>query len=597
MSEKRAILLVRVSTEKQDYQAQITSLERKLEQFGITEYKTIETKETGLADLNSKKGVNELFEFIKNNPSYNTVLTTEISRLGRRQSVLQYIKEWFVTNKVQLYVEDIDFNLLNERQEISQMGEMAFTMYALFAEAEIKAKKDRFIRKRKDLMKNGFASGGKVLFGYQVENSESQNKKLIRHPKHADNVRTIFNWYLKGIVPNTKTSVKQIAMECMKGGFPEYTHSKRNVNKLLKEEGYTGYKITHNKRKNPKFGLIDSEPEYIVSTSEMKFPPIISKEKFEKVQVKLRERRAGSRSSKHQTILANLIQCPSCKCKLGANYRYYNEQDKSSYRCTSRSSASPCKNKQSIGLNLIDSSIWSLIKSDFQLLIDQVLEQNPNINLVELKQQITNINTRIASIQEEVKLVTDSLIHIKKLSNINFSDFAQKQQKKLEKLDKEQGQLDLERLRIENEVVRIETTVIDQVEYNDTYIKEIEGSKELVKKYVNILVNGIEVLEHETTHTLLKVTFNRSNIKFNPVENISLVRLGDTNIEPMFYAMFLLIDKRVTRKIKLTKSMYYSRSLNFDEEITSVEKIRRRLIYNPQTRKNQTNCTVDFFRI
>ena len=41
--------------------------------------------------------------------------------------------------------------------------------------------------------------------------------------------------------------IKKITLECIKRGFPKYTHSKRNINKLLKEEGYVGEKTTNNK--------------------------------------------------------------------------------------------------------------------------------------------------------------------------------------------------------------------------------------------------------------------------------------------------------------------------------------------------------------
>src|SRR5690554_1923307 len=141
MNKTHAILLVRVSTQQQDYDAQISDLKTEMQKFGYTNFKVIQTKETGLADLQDKVGTNQMFQFIKENPKYKTVIATEMSRLGRRQSVLQIVKEWFVKNKVQLFVKDSGFWLLDENERITANAEMGFTMYALFAESEIRAKK------------------------------------------------------------------------------------------------------------------------------------------------------------------------------------------------------------------------------------------------------------------------------------------------------------------------------------------------------------------------------------------------------------------------------------------------------------------------
>ncbi|MEI8135938.1 MAG: recombinase family protein, partial [Bacteroidota bacterium] len=78
----KAILLVRVSTSTQDYKAQIEDLQKHAKTFGFSKFKIIETKESGLLDLEHKSGTNELFNFVEKNPTVKTVFTTELSRLG-----------------------------------------------------------------------------------------------------------------------------------------------------------------------------------------------------------------------------------------------------------------------------------------------------------------------------------------------------------------------------------------------------------------------------------------------------------------------------------------------------------------------------------
>ena len=104
MEKRHAVLLVRVSTEIQEFDAQIIDLEDFAKKKGYEHFKIIQTKESGLISLDQRSGTNEMFNFIKENPEYNTVFATEISRLARRQSTLHVIKDWLVKNKVQLYV-------------------------------------------------------------------------------------------------------------------------------------------------------------------------------------------------------------------------------------------------------------------------------------------------------------------------------------------------------------------------------------------------------------------------------------------------------------------------------------------------------------
>jgi DNA invertase Pin-like site-specific DNA recombinase len=54
MEKKHAILLVRVSTLEQDYQAQIYDLTQYGNSLGYTQFHIVETKETAFADLSQK---------------------------------------------------------------------------------------------------------------------------------------------------------------------------------------------------------------------------------------------------------------------------------------------------------------------------------------------------------------------------------------------------------------------------------------------------------------------------------------------------------------------------------------------------------------
>ena len=123
MKNNYAVLLVRVSSYSQDYQAQIDDLKSFAKKKGYTKFHIIGTKETGLADLDKKVGANELFTFIETNSNYKVVFATEISRLGRRQSILHTMKEWLVQNKIQFHAKDTGYSLFDNDYKVSASGE------------------------------------------------------------------------------------------------------------------------------------------------------------------------------------------------------------------------------------------------------------------------------------------------------------------------------------------------------------------------------------------------------------------------------------------------------------------------------------------
>jgi DNA invertase Pin-like site-specific DNA recombinase len=106
-------------------------------------------KETAFADLSQKVGTNEMFKYINEHPEYNTILTTEISRIGRRQSILHSIKEHCLAKQIQIYIKDLDFKLLDDNGKVNQQGELYSPCLDCSLNQE-KTKLERFVRKRKE---------------------------------------------------------------------------------------------------------------------------------------------------------------------------------------------------------------------------------------------------------------------------------------------------------------------------------------------------------------------------------------------------------------------------------------------------------------
>lgn len=554
MSAKCAIILVRVSTSYQDYDPQIMDLIDYAKQKGYTKIHKIGTTESGLADMKDRIGLDSLYSFFNDNPEYNTIFATEMTRLSRRQVILHEIKEWLIKNRIQLFLKDTGYSLLNENGMVTHEGEIMFSLYGYFAESEMKQKKERFARNRKFLMEKGISISGKTLFGYEKKPLETDAKKntLVKHPVNHLIVKDIFNWYANGFDSNDlNPSIKSIAIKCIKDGKPKYTHSKRNINKLLKEQAYTGEKITNNKRKNPNYYNDQREEKYIITSNLIRYPKIIDKETFETVQQKLKTNNTqADKSSKHITILSRLIKCNSCGNHLTADYRFSNGKFKHSYRCSSRTKVSPCQNKQTIGMIMIDSLVWCLIKTDLKKLAKSINKLNPDINYNSLLNQQKKIETRISEIDRESTALQKS-IRIK-TSSIEIETLLADFNIKILKLDKEKSLL-------LKEISSIKANMqLRHEQNNDVYkvitsnLKSIEESRELLKKYISYFVQEIRIILHNNKYSALLVVFK--NFENQSMRDIAMEKKSIANDEYIKHT-YILVDKIETLKIKAIKSI------------------------------------------
>jgi site-specific DNA recombinase len=541
----KAILIVRVSTDLQDYNAQIEDLKKDASERGYSDFHVISTKESGLADINNRDGLNELFTFIQVNKEYNTVFITELSRLGRRQSILQVVKEWFVDNKIQLIIKDSGYTLFKDedRNEVSLEGTIMFTLFALFAENEIKTKKDRFARKRKELMLSGNSFfGGKILFGYELKKVSDKNK-LHLHYENANTVREIFSWYINGIDEvNKNPSVLKIAKECIKRGYHTYTHSKRNINKLLKEEGYCGRKITNNKYKNKLYGKKNGEQEYIQTNNEIKYPKIIDVETFNKVQEKIKLK-ITDKKTKHITILSNLITCNDCGRKLSANYR--SKTNSNSYRCTSRNETKECNEPiKSITMNLIDNIVWQLIKLDKKALISKIKEINPNIKLIEINNEINHLNNKIEKLNNDANHIKYIISNIK-FNNINVTDIIDTNIKRLNKIEIQLNEFKEEINKLEFKKINAEKSFnkSDSIIYKN--VNNIEGDLEKIKEYINHFIKEIIVKVNTKDYYVIQLEFKYFSRDYN--------KYIPTKDEVIDKYITLLVMKNTIDKIRLIK--------------------------------------------
>jgi len=551
---KKCVLLCRVSTMGQELDPQISDLKKFAKEKGFGQYKIIETKESGLINFKNREGTNTLFEFLKTNPDYNTVICTEMSRLGRTEADLHIIKDWFIKNKIQFFLKDRQYQLFDDKYRLNDSAAFSFTFYGYIAESEMRTKKERFKRAKIYWNGMGVSLSGKLLFGYKKVPYDNKRNTYAIDENQAEEIQKIFHWYAYGIdISCPNPSIKDIVLHCIKKGFSNYTHIKRNVNKLLKEEAYLGFKTTNNKRKNPYFTTDGDEPKYITTNTEIKYPIILNRALFEAVQAKLKTNNTrAEKSTKHTTILSKLIECPGCHRFLGGDYVNKKAEGlRYGYRCLATRNIIKCSYTKHFSMQMLDSTIWSTIKSDLYLLSKEIFENNPDNILKTLKEEEENLKKRQWTLEEKFKMELISYEKIRSMRNFNVEEHLKKFKLNIDRLDAEKRIVDqeLNSITVKRKMLE-EEKIHNYEEIIKNNIEKIENDKALLKYYTSLYISGIKILYQGVKHTILEITFKKVSTDFNRSWRHAAKHLGDLPLEKKIY---LLIDKTITLNIQIRK--------------------------------------------
>lgn len=505
LKSNSCILLVRVSTEKQDYSPQLRELKKYARTLGFSKFEEIATKESGFLNFEKKDGFKQVIECINRNPAFNTIIVSEISRLSRQKIVLEQIKNYLSLNKIQLIIKDIDFKLFDNNGDISLNTDIIFSVFASFAESEMKTKIERFNRTKKHLSAQGVSLSGKRLFGYDRRRLETGKNTYVINKKESECIKTLYNWYLFGVDGDkTKCSVRKLTLECIANDFPTYLHSPRNVNKTLKEKAYTGYKITNNKRKNSaywKFGN-ENEPKYISCSTEMKYPQILDKDLFDSVQKKMECNNLHTdKSSKHITLLSKLVLC-DCGHYYNGEYQIRNGFKRATYICkyTKHPTKKCLVSKGTFSMYMADSVIWSFCLEHIDKILEYKAKEESKINIEILKQEIKNLKRETKEVDKRIDI--ENTIFRKTGNSKGYekriNDLDIEKSKLLVQIDKRKSIIDT----IENKEERnLKNEIIEHIE-------EIESKKELLSLYIHKLITQIKILYNSRLYIVFQVYYN-----------------------------------------------------------------------------------------
>lgn len=339
--KEKCAIYVRVSSDLQDYERQILELKQIAEEkkLSISKDGVFEDKLSGYKDEYEREGLKSLMNYCLKN-SIKKVLIWELSRLARKQLVLLQLVEFFEKNNINVYFKKQGLWLLNDSGKKDDTVGMMISVMGWYGEYEAQLMKDRFISQKKLNESLGKYNGGKIPFGYKLDEN---NKYIINEDKiaglevsEADIVREVFDLYEKGYV------CSKICMICRSKGYPRIVTITHALARLLRNTSYIGFK-------NAKLGKRPT-------------PQIISESQFYMIDNLLNQNKTkADKGKKHIYLLRGILKCSVC----GAYY--VGKQTDDGYICPKNSGSNKtnkntaCKGGN-ISISNIDGIIWERTK-------------------------------------------------------------------------------------------------------------------------------------------------------------------------------------------------------------------------------------------
>ena len=208
---EKVALLVRVSTDKQDYQRQIVELTQYCSKVGWEVAETFANKVSGAKKNEDREEVQSLIEYVKTN-KIRRVVCLEISRLGRNTLEALKIIQTLNENGVSLYVKNYNLETLTEDGKVNPIASLICTILLEIASMERLTIKERMESGRKQYIekcrREGIKMGRPATYRKSDESYKEQYQKeisLLRKGISLSNVSKI-----TGTSINTLRKVKSL---------------------------------------------------------------------------------------------------------------------------------------------------------------------------------------------------------------------------------------------------------------------------------------------------------------------------------------------------------------------------------------------------
>ncbi|MFP4091464.1 MAG: recombinase family protein [Cyclobacteriaceae bacterium] len=127
----KSAIFVRVSTARQDYQRQISDLEKEAERQNLQVVEIIKEKISGASRRQDREGIQRLLQ-LSSTRQIDKVLVSEVSRLGRSTGDNLQLLDELTSYGVSVYSLDMGIDTLQDGKR-TMVAELLFTVFSSLA--------------------------------------------------------------------------------------------------------------------------------------------------------------------------------------------------------------------------------------------------------------------------------------------------------------------------------------------------------------------------------------------------------------------------------------------------------------------------------
>ena len=191
---EQVAILARVSTQRQDYERQVTELTDYCQRMNWEVVKVFANKVSGATINADREEITALVEYVKEN-RLNRVVCLEISRLGRNTlealKVINYLNE----NGVSLHIKNYNLNTLNEDGKVNPVASLICTILLEIASMERQTIKERMESGRNQYIakcrREGVKMGRPATYRKSDESYRDQYQKEISLLRKGISLRNV----------------------------------------------------------------------------------------------------------------------------------------------------------------------------------------------------------------------------------------------------------------------------------------------------------------------------------------------------------------------------------------------------------------------
>ncbi len=394
---KKVIAYLRVSTGTQNEERQSELIEKHCSTMNYEIVDTIK-EERMSGSLKDRTGLNKLKQLTKDD--CDMVIISETSRLSREDRLISLV------NNIQILLdENIDVYFLNNNRLLKGGQELSIEECIILL-VEAKANSDerkkiveRCLSGRISKVKQGCYGGHKVAYGFKI----IPNKLRVGSSKE-------FGKSLLVIDEDKRQTVELIFDLIANKGYTIRSSSKYlndlGIDKSI--ENWTFFLIKSIIHNSLYCGL------YTFGGETIETPEIITKELFDKAQIKLKSNQLFvNKGNVNYNILKGLAKCPCGSSlmitKRGTGNTYYN--------CTKKQGNYQICNCTNVGINAsnLNNIVWKvtkafLNKTDFALKTEQA-GKGIDIEIQHLENKINNQSEELTVIDKKIESTLDLLIN------------------------------------------------------------------------------------------------------------------------------------------------------------------------------------------